>query len=256
MPDTDQDSGSLWSKIKDLVPYVASAGIGGALGGPAGAVAALGGTGQAEFKAEELKEQRASRMSDVLLQVQQRREAMKARQQDLEQHEADRQQQAQFMNTMRTRDQQDKEQWKSFQQNQATLHEQDMNEWKREHEQDVQQSQANLNYFRNLAATDRTKRTDALLKRSDAQVERLNLLNNALVGEKKDYDTYVKTLPDDLQKEAAAFGHTPTARTAFMKEMQKREQAEDPVRRDALIGHAASLLGKDPDDLKTEWAGY
>lgn len=274
MPDTDQDSGSLWSKIKDIVPYVASAGIGGALGGPAGAVAALGGTGQAEFKAEELRQQRDARMSDVLLQVQQRREAMKQREQDLQERELDRQQQNQFMNTMRTRAEQDRKTWQATQLKEDQLrdqdrhesildreegrteHREDVLESRREHEQDVKLARDNLEAWRNSTGADRTRRTDAYVGRSDAQIKRMDLLNSALVGEQKDYDAYVKTLPDNLQKEAAAFGHTPQARTAFMKEMQKREQGEDPVRRDALIGHAASLLGKDPDDLKTEWAGY
>jgi hypothetical protein len=263
MPDTSTDGGSFYDKIKGAIPFVVDAAIGGALGGPAGAVAGFGGAGKAEVKEQELQEQRASRMNDVLLQVQQRREAAKMRADEAGERLAAQKQQQQFIDTMRARDQQDKQQWQSFQRTEAQLRDQDRHESivergqeHAEHEEDVKLSRDNLEAWRNSTGADRTRRTDAMIRRSDAQVKRLGLLNDALVGEKADYDSYVKELPDNLQKEAAAFSHTPSARTAFMKEMQKREQAEDPVRRDALISHAASLLGKTPDDLKEEWAGY
>ena len=79
----DSDTGSsLYSQIKDVIPYVVDAAIGGAVGGPAGAIAGLGGAGQTEFKSQELQEQRATRMNDVLLQVQQRKQAEQDRNQD------------------------------------------------------------------------------------------------------------------------------------------------------------------------------
>jgi hypothetical protein len=82
MPDTDTESGSLWSRVKDLLPLVADAAIGGAIGGPAGAVAGLGGAGQAEFKQQELNQQKQNQALE---------RAMRARRTAVEQQRADQQ---------------------------------------------------------------------------------------------------------------------------------------------------------------------
>lgn len=256
MPD---DSGnSLYSRIKDIMPYLAGAAV-GAIGGPAGMVAGIAGAAEGEVKGQELQASRDEKTAAILSTLEERKQRL-----------AYQQQQAQFMDTLRTRDEDDKNHWNALRLDEKLLHDQDQ----KEHQAEVLQLQQgnqqlradSLGIQRELAASlesyragnlaNNTLRTNATVARSDAQVNRLNLLNDALIGGNADFDKYVKTLPPELQAEAKAYGGTPQARTAFMKEMQRREQSDDPVRRAAAISYASTLTGKSPDELTTEWSGY
>jgi hypothetical protein len=110
--DTSSGGGSLWEKIKPLIPYVASGAIGGMLGGPAGAAAGLGGAGESQVEQERLRSEKMEKALGLASLMQERQAQQQYHQEELQSRKDIAQEQIQSRKDIAEQNNQFRNMWK------------------------------------------------------------------------------------------------------------------------------------------------